>query len=67
MIGKEKQEQFLKELNLLLVKYNAELYIEDFGDYLQDWKMFVDFNFDETLEDGEIVPQLIIGSFLDGR
>jgi hypothetical protein len=68
MTAKEKQEQFIKELNELLRKYNAELCIEDFGhDYSQDWKIVVDFQFDESLEDTGIVPQLKIGSFLDGR
>lgn len=68
--GKDKQERFHKELKLLLKKYNAEINIEDFGrDYAVDAKIVIDFHWDKDLynriEDG-IVPQLVIGSYLDG-
>ncbi len=67
---KEKQEQFHKELKDLLAKYKAELTIEDFGrNYLEDWKIVVDFKYDESFfekEDTGVVPQLIIGRWADG-
>ncbi len=69
--GKDKVEQFKKELKELLAKYDAELTIEDFGrDWSSDEKMVVTFNWDEDLSnrtgDGG-VPQLIIGSWENGR
>jgi len=67
----DKQEQFQKELKSLLLKYKAELTIEDFGrNYLEDWKIVVDFEYDESFfekEDTGIVPQLIIGRWENGR
>ena len=67
----DKQEQFQKELKSLLLKYKAELTIEDFGrDYLENWKIVVDFEYDESFfekEDTGIVPQLIIGRWENGR
>ena len=67
----DKQEQFQKELKSLLLKYKAELTIEDFGrDYLENWKIVVDFEYDESFfekEDTGIVPQLIIGRLENGR
>lgn len=69
--GNDKQEQFHKELKLLLKKYDAEIAIEDFGyDYSSDKKIVVDFNWDEDLSnrinDGH-VPQLVLGIAEDGR
>ena len=65
----EKQQLFLKELKELLKKHSAEISIEDFGrDYLHDEKIVVDFKFDESLFDEHltgIIPQLVIGSFID--
>jgi hypothetical protein len=67
MTAKEKQEQFLKEIKDVLKKYNAEISLEDFGyGYSQDFKIVIDFDFDDSLEDTGIVPQIKIGSFLDG-
>jgi len=67
----DKQEQFQKELKSLLLKYKAELTIEDFGrDYLENWKIVVDFEYDESFfekEDTGIVPQLIIGRCENGK
>ena len=67
---KDKQEQFHKELKALLVKYKAELTMEDFGrNYSEDWKIVVDFEYDESFfekEDTGIVPQLILGRSSDG-
>ena len=67
----EKVEQFKKELKVLLVKFDAELIIEDFG---RDWssyeKIVVNFNWDEDLanrtENG-IVPDWVIGRWENGR
>jgi hypothetical protein len=67
MTAKEKQEQFLSEIKSVLKKYKAEICLEDFGyDHSRNWKIVVDFQFDISLEDTGNVPQLEIGSFLDG-
>jgi len=67
---KDKQEQFHKDLKALLIKYKAELTMEDFGrNFSEDWKIVVDFEYDESFfekEDTGIVPQLIIGRWADG-
>ena len=70
MTPTEKQQEFHKELKLLLKKYNAEMMIEDFGrDYVRDNKIVVDFGYDESFykeyETG-IIPQLILGTYEDG-
>ena len=61
--GKDKVEQFKKELKELLAKYDAELTIEDFG-------IVVTFNWDEDLanrtNDG-IVPDWVVGRLENGR
>ena len=71
MNPKEKQQEFYKELKQLLLKYDAEIMIEDFGrNYVSDNKIVVDFRYDENLFKGHntgIVPQLILGSFEDGK
>jgi hypothetical protein len=66
----EKQQSFYKELKALLVKYDAELTIEDFGrNWQTDEKIVVDFNYDESFfEKGNtgIVPQLVLGRWENG-
>jgi len=66
--GKDKQEQFQKELKSLLAKYDAELQIE--SGWSDDEKIVVDFAWDkdlsEKINDG-IVPQWVIGSWENGR
>lgn len=69
--GKDKVEQFQKELKSLLVKYDAELTIEDFGkNWSSDEKIVVNFIWDEDLanrtNDG-IVPDWIVGHWENGR
>lgn len=71
MTPQEKQQQFHKELKELLIKFGAELLIEDFGvGYCHDSKIVVDFNYDESLYEGNgtgIVPQLILGIYENGN
>jgi len=67
----EKVEQFKKELKALLVKFDAELIVEDLGrDCSPDEKIVVNFNWDEDLanrtENG-IVPDWVIGRWENGR
>jgi len=69
--GKDKVEQFQKELKSLLAKYDAELTIEDFGRYLSSYeKIVVNFSWDEDLanrtNDG-IVPDWVVGRWENGR
>ena len=69
--GRDKVEQFKKELRELLVKYDAELAIEDFGkEWSPDEMMVVNFRYDEDLanrtNDG-IVPDWIVGRWENGR
>ena len=69
--GNDKVEQFKKELKALLVKYDAELTIEDFGrNWSSDEKIVVNFSWDEDLanrtNDG-IVPDWIVGRWENGR
>ena len=69
--GTDKKNKFHAELKALLAKYDAEIEIQDFGmDWISDEKMVVTFNWDEDLSnrtgDGG-VPQLIIGSWENGR
>lgn len=69
--GTDKKNKFHSELKALLAKYDAEIEIQDFGrDWVSDEKMVVTFNWDEDLSnrtgDGG-VPQLIIGSWENGR
>ncbi|MCK5017224.1 MAG: hypothetical protein KAS32_09135 [Candidatus Peribacteraceae bacterium] len=67
MNGKTKSKAFLKELNDLLKKFNAELEIEDKSCSTQ-WGssdvIVVDFNFDADLEDQ--APQLNLGRCFSG-
>lgn len=66
----EKQQSFYNELKALLVKYDAELTIEDFGRNCQsDEKIVVDFKYDESFFEKEntgIVPQLVLGRWENG-
>lgn len=69
--GKDKVEQFQKDLKALLAKYDAELTIEDFGrGCSSDEKIVVNFSWDEDLanrtNDG-IVPDWVIGRWENGR
>lgn len=69
--GKDKQEQFQKELKSLLAKYDAELQIENFGsEWSDDEKIVVNFAWDKDLSkkinDGT-VPQWVIGRWENGR
>ena len=67
----EKQQNFHKEIKELLLKYKAELSIEDFGyGYLPDEKIVVDFEFDESLypeNETGIIPKLILGRYESWR
>ena len=67
----EKQQNFHKELKALLVKYNAELYIErETRGYFEEQKIVVDFEYDESFfeEHGTgIIPQLDLGEREDGK
>ena len=67
----EKVEQFKKELKALLVKFDAELIIEDFGrDWSSSEKIVVNFNWDEDLADrteNGIVPDWVVGRWENGR
>ena len=66
----EKQQSFYNELKTLLVRYDAELTIEDFGrNWQSDEKIVVDFKYDESFFEKEntgIVPQLILGRYENG-
>jgi hypothetical protein len=69
--GKDKVEQFQKELKSLLAKYDAELEIQDFGrNWSTDEKIVVTFAWDEDLSnrtnDG-IVPDWVVGRWENGR
>lgn len=66
----EKVDQFKKELKALLIKFDAELTIEDFGKYwTTDENIVVSFNWDEGLANrigNGVVPNWVIGRFEDG-
>ena len=66
----EKQQSFYNELKALLVKYDAELTIEDFGNNWQSSeKIVVDFKYDESFFEKEntgIIPQLVLGRYENG-
>ncbi len=69
--GTDKKNKFYSELKALLLKYDAEIEIQDFGtNWSSDEKMVVTFNWDEDLSnrtgDGGF-PQLVIGSWENGR
>jgi hypothetical protein len=71
MTPEQKQQTFNTELKALLVKFDAELTIENFGrNWSDDMKIVVDFNWDQKMSDTQntgIIPQLVIGTFEDGR
>jgi hypothetical protein len=66
----EKQQSFYNELKLLLVKYDAELNIEDFGiNWQPDEKIVVNFQYDKSFNENEntgIIPQLVLGRYENG-
>jgi hypothetical protein len=68
--GGDKQEQIKKELKELLVKFKAELTIENFGRNLADnEKIVVDFDWDDDLcnrTDNGSVPQWVVGRWENG-
>ena len=69
--GNDKVEQFKKELMELLVKYDAELAIEDFGkEWSPDEKIVVNFSWDEDLAkrtNSGNVPYWIVGRWENER
>jgi len=71
MTPEEKQQLFHKELKELLIKFDAYLIVEDFGKgYSHDYKMVAEFNYDESMaktNDTGVVPNLLIGSYEDGK
>lgn len=68
MTGNEKKDIFYEELKSLLLKYDAELCLENFGrNWGSDYKIVVDFNYDKTLEESGITPQIVLGYCEDGR
>jgi len=66
----EKQQSFYNELKALLLKYDAELTIEDFGiNWQSNEKIVVDFKYDESFFEKEntgIIPQLVLGRYENG-
>jgi hypothetical protein len=68
---KEKQEKFHKELKDLLLKFKAEINLENFGSaWADNEKIVIDFAFDEELFEKTntgIIPQIILGRFEDGK
>mgnify|MGYP003615973089 FL=1 len=63
----EKQQSFYNKLKALLVEYGAELTIQDFSTgWNTDEKIVVDFDYCES-EGTEVIPQLVLGRFEDGR
>ena len=69
--AEDKVEQFKKEFKLLLLKFDAEMTIEDFGrDWASDDKIVVSFNYDEGLSkriNNGIVPDWVIGTWENGK
>lgn len=71
MTPKDKRDNFEKELKELLDKYKAEIIIGDFGSgYSTNPKIVVDFEYDESLfvigNEIGLIPQLIIGTYING-
>jgi len=74
MTPEQKQLQFHIELKALLVKFDAELTIENFGTNWGNWgdddKIVVDFKWDEAMceaHDTGVIPQLVLGTWVDGH
>ena len=69
--GEDKRQQFMKEFRDLLIKFKAEIMIEDFGSgYNTNEKIVIDFEWDEDLSkrvESGIVEQLVIGRYENGR
>ena len=69
--GEDKAEQFKKELKGLLVKYGAEIAMEDFGkEWSPDEKIVVNFSWDEDLAkrtNSGNVPYWIVGRWENER
>ena len=69
--GEDKRQQFMKEFRELLIKFKAEIMIEDFGSsYNPNEKIVIDFEWDEDLSkkvESGIVEQLVIGRYENGR
>lgn len=63
--GKDKVEQFQKELKSLLSKYDAELTIEDFGYNYE--KIVVNFSWDEDLANRLTMELFLIGLSVVGK
>lgn len=69
----EKQQAFHKELKELLLKYKAEITIEDFSSYPYynpEEKIVINFDHDESFWEKYqtgIIPQLILGRYEDYR
>jgi hypothetical protein len=62
MDAEQKRQEFIIELEKLLLKYKADLTIEDFGeDYSPNEKIVVNFSYDEDL--GRI-PDFVIGTYM---
>ena len=64
----DKREKFLIELKELLVKYNAELNVNDNNHY--EDRLVVEFNYDGSFFEKEgtgIIPDLSLGRHEDGR
>ena len=71
MTPQEKQLAFQKDLQELLLRYGAELNIEETGTpWAETPTMVVDFSYDESLYEENktgIVPQLVLGTWFDGK
>ena len=70
MTPEQKQQQFHIELKELLIKFDAEISIFDFGMYRRDEKIVVDFSWDEAMHevhDTGVIPQLVLGTWMDGH
>ena len=71
LYGEDKRQQFMKEFRDLLIKFKAEIMIEDFGSgYNTNEKIVIDFEWDEDLSkrvESGIVEQLVIGRYENGR
>lgn len=69
--GEDKRQQFMKEFRELLIKFKAEIMIEDFGcGYSTNEKIVIDFEWDEDLNkrvESGIIEQLVIGRYENGR
>ena len=67
----EKSEQFKKELKALLVKFDVELAVEDFGrDWCSNEKIVAHFNWDDDLAsrtESGVIPDWVIGRWEDGK